>query len=70
MNRSTYGYPDRRRAPTRRAAFHLDAAVLNELRSEAKRLGRSLSWVAQQAFRLARAELKRLPAPPGGGRTG
>lgn len=36
--------------------------MLREIRSESIRQDRSLSWIVQQAWRLARAEVSKLPA--------
>jgi uncharacterized small protein (TIGR04563 family) len=35
--------------------------LLTELRSEAERLDRSLSWLMQRAWKIARSEIKKLP---------
>jgi uncharacterized small protein (TIGR04563 family) len=37
--------------------------VLREIKGESIRQDRSLSWIVQQAWRLARAEVRKLPAP-------
>lgn len=44
----------------------LDAATLAEIRAEARRLDRSVSWLMQRVYRLAAAEIRRIPtqAPP------
>ena len=50
--------------------------MLREIMSEATRLDRSLSWTVQQAWRLARGEVRRFrpaeprPAEPEGARCG
>jgi uncharacterized small protein (TIGR04563 family) len=36
--------------------------MLAEIRDEAARLDRSLSWVIQRAWKIARLEIKRLPS--------
>jgi len=36
--------------------------MLTELQTEAKRQDRSISWLIQQAWRLARKELHRIPS--------
>jgi uncharacterized small protein (TIGR04563 family) len=39
--------------------------MLREIKGESIRQDRSLSWIVQQAWRLARAEVGKLPAPQG-----
>lgn len=46
----------------RKPCLMLPADVVEEMRKEGKRLERSLSWLAQQAWRIARAELRAMPA--------
>lgn len=36
--------------------------MLLEMQREARRQDRSLSWIVQQAWKLARSELKRIPS--------
>ncbi|MBK8258603.1 MAG: TIGR04563 family protein [Polyangiaceae bacterium] len=36
--------------------------MLTEIKEEAARLDRSLSWVVQRAWKLARTEIKKLPS--------
>jgi uncharacterized small protein (TIGR04563 family) len=38
--------------------------MMREIMAESTRLDRSLSWTVQQAWRLARAEVQKLPAAP------
>jgi len=40
--------------------------MLREIMKESTRLDRSLSWTVQQAWRLARAEVRRFPSVDGG----
>lgn len=35
-----------------------------ELRAEAKRLERSMSWVIQRAWQIAREEIRKMPSAP------
>jgi uncharacterized small protein (TIGR04563 family) len=37
--------------------------MLNEIQSQAQRLDRSLSWVVQQAWKIAKGELRKVPSP-------
>lgn len=46
----------------RKQTFYFPAEVLVEIQAEAKRLDRSVSWVAQRAWKRARKEIKTLPS--------
>lgn len=46
----------------RKQSLYFPEAMLQEIAEEAKRLDRSLSWVVQRAWRLAKAEIKKLPS--------
>jgi uncharacterized small protein (TIGR04563 family) len=41
--------------------------MLEEINGEAARLERSLSWVVQRAWKVARAEIRELPGSPSDG---
>jgi uncharacterized small protein (TIGR04563 family) len=43
-------------------SLYFPEEMLREIMSESVRLDRSLSWTVQQAWRVARAELSKLPA--------
>lgn len=47
--------------PTKQSLYFPDE-VLREIMSESVRLDRSLSWIVQAAWRVARTELSRSPA--------
>lgn len=47
----------------RKQSLYFPSEMLDDLRAEAKRLDRSLSWVVQYAFRIAKAQIRRLPGP-------
>ena len=47
---------------TRRQNLYFPAEMLVELQSEALRQDRSISWLVQQAWRLARSEMRRVPS--------
>jgi uncharacterized small protein (TIGR04563 family) len=49
----------------RKQSLYFPEAMLAEIQREAERLDRSLSWVVQQAWRLARREMKRFPSVNG-----
>jgi uncharacterized small protein (TIGR04563 family) len=49
------------KAESRKQSFYFPAEMLEEIAAEARRLDRSMSWVVQRAWKLARraiAELK------------
>lgn len=43
-------------------SLYFSEEMIEEIRQEAVRIDRSLSWTVQRAWKLARAELKKLPA--------
>jgi len=47
----------------RKASINLSAEVIAEIEQEAKRQGRSRSWIAQQAWLVARSLMRGTPAP-------
>ena len=51
----------------RKRSLYFPDTILREMQSEAKRQERSLSWIVQYAWRIARAELMRLPSVGNGG---
>ncbi|HXW60660.1 MAG TPA: TIGR04563 family protein, partial [Myxococcota bacterium] len=51
----------------RKRSLYFPDNILREMQSEAKRQERSLSWIVQYAWRIARAELMRLPSVGEGG---
>ena len=46
----------------RKQSLYFPEDMLNEIQAEANRQDRSLSWVVQQAWRLARTEIMRFPS--------
>jgi uncharacterized small protein (TIGR04563 family) len=48
----------------RKQSIYLPGDVLLDLRSEANRTDRSLSWLIQQAWKMARANIADLPTIP------
>ena len=52
---------DEQRKDKHRQSFYLPETMLDEIRIEAKRLNRSVSWVVQRAWKLAKRELGTLP---------
>ena len=54
----------------RKQSLYFPEDMLGEIQREAERQDRSMSWIVQQAWKLARAEMKRIPSvndvlPPG-----
>ena len=47
---------------TRRQALYFPSDMLAELQGESGRQDRSISWLIQQAWRIARTELHRIPS--------
>ena len=57
----------------RKQSLYFPEDMLGEIQREAERQDRSMSWIVQQAWKLARAEMKRIPSvndvlPPANGR--
>lgn len=46
----------------RKQSLYFPEAMLQEIKDEAARLDRSLSWVVQRAWKMARADIKKLPS--------
>jgi uncharacterized small protein (TIGR04563 family) len=46
----------------RKQSLYFPESMLQEIKEEAARLDRSLSWVVQRAWKLARLEIKKLPS--------
>ncbi len=46
----------------RKQSLYFPESMLNEIQEEANRQDRSLSWIVQQAWKIARPELARLPS--------
>ncbi len=49
-------------SPKKKVTLYFSSAVLTETHDEAIRQDRSISWIMQAAWRLAREEVRRLPA--------
>ena len=47
----------------RKQSLYFPEEMLREIEVEAERQDRSLSWIVQQAWKIARAELKKIPSP-------
>ena len=46
----------------RKQSLYFPEEMLKEIQNEADRQDRSLSWIVQQAWRIARPEIKRFPS--------
>lgn len=49
-------------ADKRKQSLYFPEEMLREIQDEANRQDRSLSWIVQQAWRIARGEIKRFPS--------
>ncbi len=49
-------------ADKRKQSLYFPEDMLNEIKEEAARLDRSLSWVIQRAWKIARPDVKKLPS--------
>ena len=46
----------------RKQSLYFPESMLDEIKAEAGRLNRSLSWVVQRAWKVARQDVKKLPS--------
>ena len=53
---------DPKRTDKRKQSLYFPEEMLKEIQAEANRQDRSLSWIVQQAWRLARGEIMRFPS--------
>lgn len=53
---------DATKTDKRKQSLYFPESMLQEIKEEAARLDRSLSWVVQRAWKLARVEIKKLPS--------
>ena len=47
----------------RKQSLYFPEEMLKEIEIEAQRQDRSLSWIVQQAWKIARADLRKIPSP-------
>lgn len=47
----------------RKASVYLPEAIVTEIHAEAKRQDRTFSWLVQRAWKKAREEIRKTPAP-------
>lgn len=46
----------------RKQSLYFPESMLTEIKEEAARLDRSLSWIVQRAWKISRLEIKKLPS--------
>ena len=56
------GIPEAARSDKRKQSLYFPEEMLQEIKDEAARLDRSLSWVVQRAWKIARLEIRKLPS--------
>lgn len=56
------GKIDSSKTDKRKQSLYFPESMLQEIKEEAARLDRSLSWVVQRAWKLARVDVKKLPS--------
>ena len=47
----------------RKQSLYFPDEMLSEIQLQAQRLDRSLSWVVQQAWKMSKNELRKIPSP-------
>jgi uncharacterized small protein (TIGR04563 family) len=62
MNDKDLRHADASKTDKRKQSLYFPESMLQEIKEEAARLDRSLSWVVQRAWKLARVEIKKLPS--------
>ena len=50
------------RSDKRKQSLYFPESMLQEIKEEAARLDRSLSWVVQRAWKLARNDVRKIPS--------
>jgi len=50
------------RSDKRKQSLYFPESMLQEIKEEAARLDRSLSWVVQRAWKLARNDIRKIPS--------
>ncbi len=61
-DRETLSKNDASKTDKRKQSLYFPESMLQEIKDEAARLDRSLSWVVQRAWKIARVEIKKLPS--------
>jgi uncharacterized small protein (TIGR04563 family) len=57
-------------SPKKKVTLYFSSGMLDETQREAIRQDRSISWIIQAAWRIARDEVQRLPGYGAGGQSG
>lgn len=57
--------PEPPKSDKRKQSLYFPELMLKEIAEEAHRLDRSLSWVVQRAWKIAKGEVKKLPSAGG-----
>ena len=47
----------------RKQSLYCPDEMLSEIQTQAQRLDRSLSWVVQQAWKISKQDLRKIPSP-------
>ena len=47
----------------RKQSLYFPDEMLQEIQTQAQRLDRSLSWVVQQAWKISKTDLRKIPSP-------
>jgi len=61
-NRASGSAADASKTDKRKQSLYFPESMLQEIKEEAARLDRSLSWVVQRAWKISRLEIKKLPS--------
>jgi len=56
------GEKDNVKSDARKQSLYFPEDMLEEIKQEAARLDRPLSWVVQRAWKMAKGEIRRLPS--------
>lgn len=55
--------PERKRPGSHKQSMYFPSGMLGEIREEAIRLNRSVSWVVQRAWKMAKGEIGKIDPP-------
>ena len=50
------------RSDKRKQSFYFPVSMIQEIKDEANRLDRSMSWIVQRAWVVARSEMRKIPS--------